>query len=170
MAGDPFTSQIFAWLNRVLADRSLPPAAFKLAYAISQHINRHSRTAWPSQETLAAAIGVPEGEHAARTVRRLLKVLVDGGHLLTTRRKQNSLLYRLAQDRTELSYQEEQDEDEAGSRPDISDRSTDQDRTFLPSRPDNSVRQDRTELSAKPLNEPLKNQEREKRARCPDSG
>jgi hypothetical protein len=71
------------------------------------------------------------------------------------------MLYRLAQDRTELSYQgqvQNQTEDEA--RPDISDRSSAQDRTIFAPRPVNSVPQDRTELSAKPLNEPMKNQGR----------
>jgi hypothetical protein len=171
MAGDPFTSAIFRWLNGVAADASQPPAAFKLAYIISQHINRNSHTAWPSQETLACAIGIPGGDNATRTVRRLLKGLVVGGHLLTTRRKQTSLIYRLAQDRTELSYQAEQtetDETKTGDvRPDNYVRSSDQGRIIFVARTDNFDRQDRPELSAKPLNEPLKkNHESERRARA----
>jgi hypothetical protein len=93
MAGDPFTSAIFRWLNGIAADPLLPPAAFKLAYIISQHINRESHTAWPSQKTLAKAIGVK----SERSVRRLSEALEAGGHLLTTQRKQTSQIYRLAQ-------------------------------------------------------------------------
>jgi hypothetical protein len=78
-----------------------------------------------------------------------------------------SMIYRLAQDRTELSYQEEQTGgDTTDARPDISDRSTDQDRTFLAARPDNFAHQDRTELSAKPLIEPLNEPERGRRTRA----
>lgn len=164
MAGDPFTSAIFRWLNAVAADPELPPAAFKLAYVISQHINRSSLEAWPSQTTLKCAIGVKD----ERSVRRLTDVLEERGHLLTRRRRQSSMVYRLAQDRTELSYQPIS---EAASDPDTrpdendrsieakadgNDRSTDQDRTFDAVRPDISVHQDRTNLSAKLLKEPLK--------------
>ena len=73
---DNFTGQVFAWLNQVLADHSLPAAAFKLAYCITQHINRKSRTAWPSQARLAKAIGLD-----VRTVRRLAEQLATAGHL-----------------------------------------------------------------------------------------
>lgn len=163
MAGDPFTAAIFRWLDAVAADASLPPAAFKLGYVISQHINRQSREAWPSQETLRESIGLKD----KRSARRLTDALVARGFLITRRRKQMSMIYRLAQDRTELSYQEEQTGgDTADARPDISDRSTNQDRTFLAARPDNFAHQDRTELSAKPLIEPLKNHEGERRARA----
>jgi DNA-binding transcriptional ArsR family regulator len=120
MAGDPFTSTIFRWLNTVAADPSLPPAAFKLAYIISQHINRGTHQAWPSQTTLKEAIGVKD----ERSVRRLTEALEEGGHLITRRRKQTSMIYRLAQDRTELSYQVEPEETEGEPRPDKNDRSS----------------------------------------------
>lgn len=151
MAGDPFTAAIFRWLDVVAADATLPPAAFKLAYAISQHINRQSREAWPSQKTLKESLGLKD----ERSVRRLTDALEARGFLITLRRKQMSMIYRLAQDRTELSYQEEQTQTGTDARADIPVRSTDQDRTFESARPDNSVPQDRTELSAKPLKEPL---------------
>ena len=162
MAGDAHTAAIFRWLDAVAADATLPPAAFKLAYAISQHINRQSKEAWPSQETLKVALGLKD----ERSIRRLTDALEEHGFLITRRRKQMSMVYRLAQDRTELSYQEEQTQTDDGARPDIPVRSTDQDRTFLAPRPDNSVPQDRTELSAKPLKEPLKNHEGVGRARA----
>jgi hypothetical protein len=102
-------------------------------------------------------------------VRRLTDALENRGYIIARRRKQASMLYRLAQDRTELSYQgqvQNQTEDEA--RPDISDRSSAQDRTIFAPRPVNSVPQDRTELSAKPLNEPMKNQGRAHATLIPD--
>lgn len=153
---DAFTGAIFRWLDAVAADRRLPAGAFRLAYVISQHINRSSHTAWPSQETLARAMGGAEDdESSTRVVRRSLKALVDTGYILTTRRRQTSQVYRLAQDRTEISYQGETREDEIV-------RSTDQDRTILVARPDENGRQDRTISSAKPLIEPLKEPERER--------
>lgn len=159
MAGDPFTAAIFRWLDRVAADPELPPAAFRLGYIISQHINRGSLKAWPNQRTLADAIGLKD----ERQVRRLTDALERRGHVLTQRRKQNSMVYRLAQDRTELSYQAAVEEGPVSDvRPDENDRSNDQDRTFCAPRPDNSGTQDRTEMSAKPLIEPLKEPEGEK--------
>lgn len=158
MAGDPFTAAIFRWLNAVAADSTLPPAAFKLAYVISQHINRKSLKAWPSQATLKEAIGVKD----ERSVRRLTDALEERGYLLTRRRKQTSMVYLLAQDRTELSYQATDNEAGNGSRPDENDRSSDQDRTFDAPRPDIPVHQDRPKLSAKPPIEPPKKPERER--------
>ena len=151
MAGDSFTSAIFRWLNCVASDRALPPAAFKLAYIISQHINRGSHCAWPSQATLAEAMGIKSD----RSVRRLVEALVANGHLITTQRRQSSLVYRLAQDRTELSglgSAGETNEEQSGhddrlrpdkndrsqnSRPDIPDIKTGQN---CPVRPDKNVR------------------------------
>ncbi|PPQ20543.1 hypothetical protein CV770_03980 [Bradyrhizobium sp. AC87j1] len=174
MAGDPFTAAIFKWLNLVAADPELPPAAFRLAYIISQHINRTSLEAWPNQKTLANAIAVKD----ERSVRRLTDALEVRGHLITRRRKQNSMVYRLAQDRTELSYQATAEDDlitgakpdeivrssdqDQAPRPDGISRSSEQDRTFHAPRPDNFGSQDRTNLSAKPLIEPLKEPVREK--------
>jgi N6-adenosine-specific RNA methylase IME4 len=71
---DDFTSHIFAWLHQVFADKTLHPTAFKLAFAVSQHINRKSRKAWPSLPTLASAVGIttravieaPRRKHSAK--------------------------------------------------------------------------------------------------------
>lgn len=155
MAGDPFTAAIFRWLDRVAADPELPPAAFRLGYVISQHINRTSHQAWPSQETLRDAIGL-KGEDG-RSVRRLTTALAERGYLLMRRGQRVSMTYKLALDRSELSYQADSEDNQGGAaRPDENDRSENQDRTFLTARPDNPDRLDRTNLTAKPLIEPLK--------------
>lgn len=70
------TRDIFLWLNQVLADHALPLNAFRLAYAIAQHINRASGKAWPSQATLAARAGLDP-----RSVRRLSTKLEGAGHI-----------------------------------------------------------------------------------------
>jgi hypothetical protein len=74
--GDAFTARQFDWLNQVIADATLPAAAFKLAYVISRHINREKGYAWPGQASLAKSIGA-----TVRTVRDLTDRLVAGGHL-----------------------------------------------------------------------------------------
>ena len=87
----------------------------------------------PSQTTLKLAIGV----ESERTIGRLLSALEGGGHLLATQRKQTSQIYRLAQNRTELSYLDEPPaSSESDPRPDENVRSCAQDRTFLTPRPD----------------------------------
>lgn len=92
--GDAFTARQFDWLNQVIADGDLPPAAFKLAYVISRHINRGSGDAWPGQERLAEAIGT-----TVRTVRDLTDRLVAGGHLAVEphRGRHCTNLYRLVE-------------------------------------------------------------------------
>ncbi|MBK5960263.1 hypothetical protein CCR97_18950 [Rhodoplanes elegans] len=74
-----FTREVFAWLGRICADRSLPAAAFRLAFAISQYFNFETCTseAWPGQATLATAIGSDD----PRNVRRLAGQLVAAGYL-----------------------------------------------------------------------------------------
>lgn len=175
MAGDAFTAQIFAWLNRVAADRSLPAAAFKLAYAISQYVNRETGKAWPSQETLACKIGFDAGDLAGpRQVRRLLKVLVERRYLLTTRRKHQSLVYELIQERTNMTGLADENENVdvlanevgAGSRPDNSDRSSDQDRTNPAPRPDILDRKTGRQCPPNHLKNHLGNHEGERRTRA----
>lgn len=92
--GDTFTARQFDWLNQVIADGGLPPAAFKLAYIISRHINRDRGDAWPGQERLADAIGT-----TVRTVRDLTDRLVAGGHLAVEphRGRHCTNLYRLVE-------------------------------------------------------------------------
>jgi hypothetical protein len=70
------TRDIFAWLNQVLADRRLPPIAFKLAFAVAQHINKETGIAYPSRARLASLVGVD-----SRSVNRVTKRLVTTGHL-----------------------------------------------------------------------------------------
>jgi hypothetical protein len=73
---------LFAWLNRVKRDGSLPASAFKVAFELGQWINgkiferEAALVAWPSLETLGAAIGMSE-----RTARDMVKRLQLRGHL-----------------------------------------------------------------------------------------
>jgi DNA-binding transcriptional regulator YhcF (GntR family) len=77
VAGDSFTKDKFAWLDQVAGDPRVPGASFKGAYVLAtKYVNRASGDAWPSQKTLAAAIGVSE-----RTVRNIFGPLVTRGHL-----------------------------------------------------------------------------------------
>ena len=63
--GDTFTRDLFAWLDQVIRDPSLPAAAFKVAYAIAQHINRGTGEAWPSTITIAKMIAMSKGSVVA---------------------------------------------------------------------------------------------------------
>ncbi|MCK1603908.1 hypothetical protein IVB02_21325 [Bradyrhizobium sp. 166] len=160
MAGDPFTAEIFRWLDRVAADPAIPSTSFRLAYIISQHINRSSRESWPGQDTLGAALGVND-----RSVRRLTDPLEERGYLLTRHGKRNSLTYRLAQDGAELSYRGGTEERPAAdARPVKNDRSRDPDRSFFAATPVKNDRADRLNLTAEPLIEPPKEPERAARA------
>jgi hypothetical protein len=90
---DTFTRDLFAWLSQVHADQALHPAAFKLAYAISQYVNRKHGKAWPSQATLAKAMGITD-----RAVRDLVDRLRTNGHLQVDvhRGRHKTNVYRLA--------------------------------------------------------------------------
>jgi len=76
------TAVLFAWLNEVKADTSLPASAFKVAFELGQWINREAfekeavLTAWPSLETIGAAIVMSE-----RTARDMVGRLESRGHL-----------------------------------------------------------------------------------------
>jgi hypothetical protein len=75
---DDFTRTQLEWLKAVGADpvvRSMP-SSFRLAFEIAMHVNRVSGLAWPTQETLANAIGA-----TVRTVRTLTDVLEKAGHI-----------------------------------------------------------------------------------------
>src|SRR5688500_9523953 len=69
----------FAWLRQVEADKAILHSAFRLAFIISQKINKRSGKAWPTQETLANAVGASD-----RMVRKLVEQLVSQGHLEVT--------------------------------------------------------------------------------------
>lgn len=78
MTDDGYTRQIFQWLQQVLADTDLAPLAVKIALALCNFINRQSRKAWPSQDTLAKLV------HASRTgTQNGLYQLAKRGHLET---------------------------------------------------------------------------------------
>jgi hypothetical protein len=66
------------WIDKVLADHSLPARALHVALVIARHVNRQSRIAWPSQSTIAASIGFHEH---GRGVRDLIHALESHGFL-----------------------------------------------------------------------------------------
>jgi hypothetical protein len=75
--GDDFTRHKWLWLDQVLADSGAAPA-FRLAYVLaSRFLNRGTGDAFPSQETLGAAIGLT----TANGVRYLVDKLFSRGHL-----------------------------------------------------------------------------------------
>jgi hypothetical protein len=100
MSGDAFTRDIFGWLDRVAADGNVSPLAFKLAYVINQHINRRTGTAWPSQQTLAAALGV-----TCRAVRKLTRELAPHLTVSSGRGRTTSVYQRILLDRNDGSSQ-----------------------------------------------------------------
>src|SRR5262249_9634271 len=71
------TKNRFAWLDQVLADHGLPASAFKVAYFIAGKFNAEMNgIAWPSCETIAAAIGMSKG-----TAHDMVGRLQARGHL-----------------------------------------------------------------------------------------
>jgi hypothetical protein len=76
---DRFTQNLFRWLNQVGADHSLTPASFRIAYEISQFLNRETLEAWPAQETLATRTSMTR-----RGVQFCLHALVARDHLSVT--------------------------------------------------------------------------------------
>src|SRR5262249_38964185 len=54
---DSHTARIFRWLKQVGADHGLDPLAFKLAFWLSQFVNRKTGDAWPSVDTLTKFVG-----------------------------------------------------------------------------------------------------------------
>jgi hypothetical protein len=71
-----FAKKLWAWLNQVADDGALPASGFKLAFVLSQYINRGTGIAWPSQQTLASRSNLTD-----RSVRSLLAELEARGHL-----------------------------------------------------------------------------------------
>jgi hypothetical protein len=92
MTIDQFAKRKHDWLNQVRRDRSLPPLAFHVAYSLAPYLNRDSGDAFPAQETIAADVDIEP-----RSVRRLVKQLMRGGHLVVTEAhgRGRSNLYRL---------------------------------------------------------------------------
>jgi hypothetical protein len=73
---DNFARYIFGCLKQVFADPEIKGYGFKLAFAISQHINRSTRKTFVAQKTLAKEIGLSE-----RATRTLLDLLRLRGHV-----------------------------------------------------------------------------------------
>lgn len=76
MKGDPFTRDLFRWLDQVRDDAVLNGSDFKLAYVIGGYVNRGTGDAWPSLAELAERHGT-----SRRTVWTCLKALQRRGHL-----------------------------------------------------------------------------------------
>jgi hypothetical protein len=80
--GDEHTRRQFMWLDQVLADQSLPAAAFRVAYIISRHINRGTGDAWLGTRRLSEKAGV--SRNFAIKAMRLLEttghLAVEDGH------------------------------------------------------------------------------------------
>jgi DNA-binding MarR family transcriptional regulator len=95
-----FTNFIFAMLRQIEADPKTSAMEFRLAYVLSQMLNRKTRSCFPLQSTLAERLGVTD-----RTVRNCIAGLVDRGHLRVRHRGgDNSSLYEFArQDRNDAS-------------------------------------------------------------------
>ena len=64
------------WARQVRADRKLPHAAARVLWAIADHLNRNTFTAWPSTRTLDKETGMPR-----RSVLRALKDAERLGHV-----------------------------------------------------------------------------------------
>jgi len=75
-SSDSFTRDLFAWLNQVNGDATLPGSALKVALKISQHINRESGDAWPSTENIGKGIAMSKA-----TVLEMVARLKANGHL-----------------------------------------------------------------------------------------
>jgi hypothetical protein len=100
---DGFTRDRFNWLDKIAANTSISPGAFRLAYIIStKFLNRKTGDAWPGLDRLAEILGVNE-----KTVRRLTRELVDAGIMIKKRGgKGKPNRYRMIHDdRTEMSGQ-----------------------------------------------------------------
>lgn len=121
MAGDNFTRDKMQWLDQVAEDLRVSAGAFRLAHHLaSKFLSREKGVAYPSQETLAALLGI-----TLRHVLRLTNELVTAGHLSVQRGgRGHANRYRLIKyDRTDMSDQTE-------IRPDKYVHSSTDDRTF----------------------------------------
>lgn len=70
------SSEHFGWLRQVQKDSAITSSGFELAFVLLNFMNRESGYAWPTQQTLANAIGASD-----RTVRTLLEALITNGHI-----------------------------------------------------------------------------------------
>jgi hypothetical protein len=72
-----FNRSRFIWLDQVMADHTLPPSVFKVAYYLNQRFNEgEGGAAWPSFHTIANVVGLSKSVvHAA------VRQLQENGHL-----------------------------------------------------------------------------------------
>src|ERR1700722_11997402 len=63
-----FTAEKFNWLDCVMNDRDLKPAAFKIAYAIMQHVNSETLFAWLGARDIGCFRTRNEGHHCRDVV------------------------------------------------------------------------------------------------------
>lgn len=75
-AGDPFTKRKFAWLFQLASDPDLAGLAVKVGIVLAHHLNRQTGEAFPSQMTIAKAVGASEDG-----VRKATLQLEARGHL-----------------------------------------------------------------------------------------
>ena len=77
---DTFTKDRLAWLDQLVLYQNVSARSFLLAYCLSGYVNRKTRDAWPSLDTLAKSLGANE-----RTIRRWMEELTALGYLGKTR-------------------------------------------------------------------------------------
>jgi len=78
---DDFTKRKFSWLDQVARDRDVSGEGFRLAYILaSDHLNRGTGDAWPSQDALAEKLGL----RSPRSIKHLVDQLEARGHVEVT--------------------------------------------------------------------------------------
>lgn len=91
--GDGFAAFRGRWIEHGLRDHGLSDGAFRVLASIAyDFLHRKKRAAWPAQDTLAEAVGMP-----VRTVQRHVAELKSRGHLRVDQRgRDKSNIYRPA--------------------------------------------------------------------------
>jgi hypothetical protein len=150
MADDgKLSSFIFACLKQIDADPKTSAMEFRLAYMISQMINKKTRVCFPLQSTLAERLGVKE-----RAVRGFVSGLRDRGHLRVRHRGpyKSSIYELILQDRHQRAAHDE-------ARPADTCRSSEddqsEDRQNDVARPANPRRKTGTSVPVEPVSEPI---------------
>ena len=78
---DAINRDHLGWLRQVASNRELTPFCTRLAVVLTGYFNRKTGSAFPSQETLAAALGA-----TVDGIRKATIQLERGGHLIVIRR------------------------------------------------------------------------------------
>jgi hypothetical protein len=153
--GRDLASFIFAIFRQIHADPETTANEFRLAYAISQLLNKKTRVCFPLQSTLAEQLGVTD-----RAVRQYITGLVERGHLRVRHRgRDKSSIYELVlKDRNAASGHDD-------IRPERTFRSShDDDRKPDVVRPEVSRRMTGTVLPTEPTSEPTSEPAKERGA------